>query len=186
MHFYYIIPLYFAQTPLRAFLSLCYDGWCGLVMEINVLIQGGFKKNLKVGWLRSIAKQVLTAQGISPSAELGLVIAGQEKVRQLNRNYRGRDEPTDVLAFSAREEGGTDSPPFVQPPDGILHLGEVIISYPQAVIQAEERHHSVEREIAILVIHGMLHLLGYEHNRPELERQMRAREKEILSHVEGS
>jgi len=81
-------------------------------------------------------------------------------------------------------EGELGVPPFVIPPDGVLHLGEVIISYPQAVIQAEEHHHSIKREIAILTIHGVLHLLGYEHDKPGLERQMRAREAEILSSIE--
>jgi probable rRNA maturation factor len=67
----------------------------------------------------------------------------------------------------------------------VQHLGEVIISYPQAVIQADERGHSIEREITILIIHGILHLLGYEDKKPELKRQMNAREAEILSHIEG-
>ncbi|GAI10330.1 unnamed protein product, partial [marine sediment metagenome] len=93
---------------------------------------------------------------------------------------------TDVLAFSMLpEQPGGDLASFVAPPDGIQHLGEVIISYPQAVIQAEERQHSVEREITILIIHGVLHLLGYEHDKPEMEHQMRAREAEILSYIEG-
>jgi len=61
----------------------------------------------------------------------------------------------------------------------------VIISYPQAVMQAEEHQHSVKREIAILIIHGVLHLLGYEHDKPGLKRLMSAREKEILSRIEG-
>jgi len=78
----------------------------------------------------------------------------------------------------------TDFPLFITPPDGVLHLGEVIIAYPQAVIQAEEHHHPVKREIAILIIHGVLHLLGYDHEEPEAERQMRAREAEILSGIE--
>jgi len=154
-------------------------------MEISVLIDEGVGGNLEPSWLQGIAYQVLVAQGAGAEVELGLVIATQERVKQLNRDYRGRDEPTDVLAFSAREEVGADLPPFVQPPDGVLHLGEVIISYPQAAIQAEEHRHSVRKEIAILIIHGVLHLLGYEHGNPELERQMRAREAEILSHIEG-
>ena len=153
-------------------------------MEINVLIEEDFRGCLEVGWLQGIAEQVLVAQGVSSSAELGLVIASQEKVQQLNRSYRGKDEPTDVLAFSTTEEIGVDLPPFVQPPDEVLHLGEVIISYPQAVIQAEEHHHSIKKEIAILIIHGVLHLLGYEHDKHELEHQMTAREKEILSQIE--
>jgi len=154
-------------------------------MEINVLIDERLEGDLELSWLQSIAQQVLVAQGAGAEVELGLLIATQERVKQLNRDYLGRDEPTDVLAFSAREEVGTDSPPFVQPPDGVLHLGEVIISYPQAAIQAEEHQHSIKKELAILIIHGVLHLLGYEHDNPELARQMRAREAELLSYIEG-
>ena len=72
---------------------------------------------------------------------------------------------------------------FILPPDGVRHLGEVIISCPQAASQASERHHSLEREIAILTVHGVLHLLGYEHDKPELEQAMRAKEAEILSRI---
>ncbi len=159
-------------------------------MEINVLIEEGLAGYLETSWLHSVAEQVLVTQDAGSRLELGLVITNQERVQQLNRSYLGKDEPTDVLAFSMLPEplatGESDaSSPFVQPPDGVLHLGEVIVSYPQAVIQAEEHRHSVKREIAILIIHGVLHLLGYEHDKPELEREMRAREKEILSRIEG-
>ena len=154
-------------------------------MEINVLIDEDLEGNLEASWLQSVAQQILVAQGVGADAELGLVIATQQRVQQLNQDYLGRDEPTDVLAFSTREEMGADLSPFVQPPDGVLHLGEVIISYPQAVIQAEEYQHSIKKELAILIIHGVLHLLGYEHDKPELERKVRAREAEILSYIEG-
>ena len=95
-----------------------------------------------------------------------------------------------MLAFALLPEQpaqgipGTDFPSFVVPPDDVLHLGEVIISYPQAVTQAEEHQHSVKREIAILLIHGLLHLLGYEHDKTVLKHKMAARETEILSHIE--
>ena len=159
-------------------------------MEINVLIDEGFEGYLEVSWLQSVAEQALVAQDADSRVELGLVITNQERVRQLNQSYLGIDEPTDVLAFSMLPEplavGESEvSSSFVQPPDGVLHLGEVIISYPQAVTQAEEHRHSVKREIAILIIHGVLHLLGYEHDKPELERQMKTREQEILSCIEG-
>ena len=159
-------------------------------MEINVLIEEGYEGYLEVSWLQSVAEQALVAQDADFRVELGLVITNQERVQQLNESYLGRDEPTDVLAFSMLPEPLTTgeseaSSPFAQPPDGVLHLGEVIISYPQAVIQAEEHRHSVKREIAILIIHGVLHLLGYEHDKPELERQMKAREKGILSCIGG-
>ena len=156
-------------------------------MEINVLIEGGVGEHLEEDWLRSVAEQVLIAQGVNSEAELGLVIASQERIQQLNKDYLGRDRPTDVIAFSLLPESsaGGDLLPFVPPPDGLSHLGEVIISYPQAVAQAEEQGHSIKKEITILIIHGILHLLGYEDEKPELKRQMRAREKEILSCIEG-
>ena len=155
-------------------------------MEINVLFDDGLEGRLETSWLESLAEKILVAQGADSGVELSLVIVGQERIRQLNRDYLGEDKPTDVLSFSMLpEQSGGDLPPFVVPPDGIRHVGEVIISYPQAVIQAEEHRHPVKKEIAILIIHGVLHLLGYEHDKPELEQKMSAREAEILSRVEG-
>ncbi len=153
-------------------------------MEVNVLIDQEFKSALKKTWLKEIVKETLKREGIDKRVEVGLVITTQERIRQLNRQYRGRDEPTDVLAFSAQEMKG-DSPPFIQPPDGVRHLGEVVVSYPQALLQAEREHHPVAKEVALLIIHGVLHLLGYEHDEPERERIMKAREEEILNHLEG-
>ena len=155
-------------------------------MEINVLIDEGLEGCLEEGWLQSIAEQALTAQNAGSNAELGLVITSQERIQQLNQSYLGRDEPTDVLAFYMlpdTEETGVDSPAFITPPDGAVHLGEVIISHPQAVIQAEEQHHSIKKEIATLIIHGVLHLLGYKDDTPELKHQMSARETEILTGI---
>ena len=152
-------------------------------MEINILIDKELKGRLEASWLQKIVEQVLVAQGAGTNVELGLLITTEERVKQLNRDYRGRDEPTDVLAFSAREEVGAELPPFVPPPDGVLHLGEVIISYPQAVIQAEEHRHSIKKELAILIIHGVFHLLGYKDDTPEAEFVMRVREAMVLSHI---
>jgi len=158
-------------------------------MEINVLIDEDFRAHLEAGWLAEVARQVLIAEQASPNAELSLVITGQEGVRQLNRDYLNRDRPTDVIAFSMLAglpgEGEADAPPFVAPPDGVLHLGEVIISYPQAVIQAEEHKHPVKKEVALLIVHGMLHLLGYDHEKAEAKRCMRAREREILDSIKA-
>jgi probable rRNA maturation factor len=154
-------------------------------MEINISIDQGFHGCPTPGWLEAVAKKVLEAQGAGAEAEMSLLIATSERIKELNREYLGEDEPTDVLAFSAREEKETDQSPFIHPPDGLLHLGEVIIAYPQAVIQADEHRHSVKKELAILLIHGLLHLLGYDHDEPDSERRMGAREAELLSYVEG-
>ena len=156
-------------------------------MEITVVIDEQFEGYLEVGWLQSIAEQVLIAEKASPDAELGVVITSQERVQELNRSYRGKDRPTDVLAFAmlpSAEQPQPDSPPFITPPNGVLHLGEAIISYPQAVIQAEAHKHSTKREIAILIIHGVLHLLGYDDEKPESRQRMLARQSEALSQIE--
>ena len=157
-------------------------------MEINILVDERFEDTLEVSWLHHVAERVLTAEEIGPDTEFSLVVTTQEKVRQLNRDYLGKDAPTDVLAFAMlhgdSDEGEQDMAPFVTPPDGQSHLGEVIISHPQAVIQAEEHGHPVRKEIALLIVHGVLHLLGYDHAEPETQRQMRARETEILKSIE--
>jgi len=161
---------------------LCYHGF---TVEINVLIDEGFEGSVEANWLKDIAEEVLIAEGASPRTELGLVITGQEKVRELNAAHLGKDVPTDVLAFPMLPGGTSEAgAAFVAPPDGAVHLGEVIVSYPQAAIQAQERHHPVAKEVAILVVHGILHLLGYDHDAPDRERRMRAREAEILSRIE--
>jgi len=150
-------------------------------MEINVLIDPAFEKELEAEWLRGIARQALTVQQADASTEMGLVITGQEKIAELNRDYLGRDGPTDVMAFQMLPEaGGGGDVPFVAPPDGVLHLGEVIISYPQALLQAKEHRHSVRKELAILVVHGALHLLGFDHAEPEQQSRMSAAEAAVL------
>jgi probable rRNA maturation factor len=149
-------------------------------MEVNVLIDDEYEGELEADWLRSVAEQALIAKDAAPEAELGLVITGQSRIQELNLVHLGVDEPTDVLAFPMNPEEDSDMPDFVTPPDGAVHLGEVIISYPQAFMQAEEHRHPVKKEVALLIVHGVLHLLGYDHAEPESEQRMKAREAEIL------
>jgi probable rRNA maturation factor len=153
-------------------------------MEINILIEEGLEVELETAWLQSSLEKVLIAEKAPSNAEISLVITNQERIRELNREYRGKDRPTDVLSFSMAEEKIEEKPAgFIVPPDGLIHLGEVIISYPQAVIQADERRHSLKKEMAILIVHGVLHILGYDHEKPEMESTMQARETEILSSI---
>jgi len=148
------------------------------------LIENGLSASLDADRLRGVAERVLQAQGVGSEVAVGLVIATGQRIRQLNRDYLGKDRPTDVIAFAMLpEDGEKDS--LVMPPDGVKHLGEVIVSYPQAVIQADEQGHSVERELTILIIHGILHLLGYDDQEAGPKRRMNEREAEILSRLEG-
>jgi probable rRNA maturation factor len=151
-------------------------------MELGIQIDEPFRQYIKQGWLEQVIQKTLAMEGVSSKIELGLVITNDETVRGLNREYRGADMPTDVLAF-ALAEGYGNHVPFITPPDGLVHLGEVILSYPRAVKQAEEYGHSVEQEVALLVIHGVLHLLGYEDEVPEREMEMKALEGEILGKI---
>jgi len=146
---------------------------------IEIFVEEEFHGLVDEGWVRKIAQTVLKAEGVAPPYEVSIVFTDSEAVKQLNRDYRGVDEPTDVLAFHMlpqKEDGSS----FALPPNGVTRLGEVIISYPQAVEQAKEQGHSPEKELALLIIHGILHLLGYDHKEPEEESKMREREKELL------
>jgi probable rRNA maturation factor len=123
--------------------------------------------------LRALAERVLVAES-APTSELGIVVTDDEQVRKLNNRYAGEDKATDVLSFSLRE--GEE---FVSP-DATERLGEVIISLETAERQATEAGHSQEDEMAHLLVHGVLHLLGYDHGAPEDARVMRAREDALL------
>ncbi len=126
-------------------------------------------------------QMTLIVEGFNLPAELSLFVTDDEEVRKLNRNYRGIDQTTDVLAFAFRED--VEGSAFPQPPDGVTHLGEVIISCPQAARQAEEQEHSLKQEVALLTVHGMLHLLGYDHDNSEEEQTMRAKEAKVLARL---
>jgi probable rRNA maturation factor len=147
--------------------------------EIEIFVEEEFRGAVDGGWVKRIVRQVLKAEGVATPYEVSLVFTDSETVRQLNRDYRGVDEPTDVLAFYMLPQKGADSF-FALPPDGVTRLGEVLISYPQALAQAKEQGHSLEKELVLLVIHGSLHLLGYDHEKAEEESKMRERERELL------
>ena len=147
--------------------------------QIGIRVEDEFRGSVHEAYVKKIVRRVLKAEGLAPPYELGLVFTDSDTVRGLNRDYRVVDEPTDVLAFYMLPQKGADSS-FALPPDGMTRLGEVIISYPQAVVQAEERGHSPEGELALLIIHGILHLLGYDDEEPEEESKMRSRERELL------
>lgn len=125
--------------------------------------------------LHHLAGETLRREGVAQSFELGLFITDDEGIRELNRRYREVDEPTDVLAFGGEVEG------FVSP---ALHLGDIVISYPRAASQAQERGHSVAQEMDLLFLHGLLHLLGYEDETPEDRARMWARQEEVLGALE--
>ena len=150
-----------------------------MLEEIEVCVDEEFQTSVNEGWARKIAQHVLRAEGISPPIEMSMVFTDSETVRRLNRDYRGVDAPTDVIAFYMLPQQETETS-FIPPPDETTHLGEIIISCPQAIEQAREQGHSTKQELALLIIHGILHLLGYDHEKAEDAAKMRPREKELL------
>ncbi len=110
---------------------------------------------------------------------LSVALTTDENIREYNREYRSVDRPTDVLSFPADE--GDD---LLAPPDGFL--GDIMISIPRAREQAKALGHSTEREILFLTVHGVLHLLGYDHMRPEDEQIMLPVQRSIVEGIELS
>ncbi len=111
-------------------------------------------------------------------ATVVLTLTSDAHLKEYNRRYRGLDEPTDVLAFAAREKP-TDQR-FVPPPGTELWLGDIVISLQRARVQAKDAHHDLEAELRLLAVHGFLHLLGYDHAEPKEERAMTALTTRIL------
>ena len=142
---------------------------------ILISVGDSFPKSVDAGRLEAVARRVLEAEG-TPPCELSIAITDDETVRALNREYAGEDAVTDVLSFSQRE--GEE---FVSPPEGAPQLGEVVIAYPQAARQAGERGRAATEEMTRLLVHGVLHLLGYDHAEPEEARRMREREEALVN-----
>lgn len=138
---------------------------------------------IDIAHLGRLARAILANVG-ETSAELGILFVGDQRMRGLNRRYRGKDRTTDVLAFAMREAVAPHVRRLAQ--DRPLRrlqnmLGDVVISIPTARRQAKEAQQTMDEEIACLLIHGILHLCGYDHERSEKEaRRMHRRERMIL------
>jgi len=147
--------------------------------KIAIQVAPRFRAQVDEGSLRRVAAEVLRQEGIEEETELSLIIIGDEAICELNRRFRGVDAPTDVLAFGT----GADEH-FVTAPESPPYLGDVVISCERALAQAEELGHSVGEELKLLVIHGILHLLGYDHQEETDTRVMREREERTLAKVQ--
>lgn len=165
--------------------------------DVSVHVLEGFESLVSAEWLKQVAEQALAVEAPGPGARLNVVIADDAVVRDLNKRHRGLDENTDVLSFSFIHRGeylGEHEPrshrdeetDFVLPPGEEKSLGEVIISYPQALRQAEQSGHPIAEELALLLTHGVLHLLGHDHEEPKEEAAMKRTESEVLARVEVS
>jgi probable rRNA maturation factor len=140
---------------------------------INIEIIPDFRRVFMPDILERAAKAALLQQ-TAPDADLTLVLTGDAQIQALDRDFLGKDAPTDVLSFPASE---TD------PETGRHYLGDIIISVPRAEAQSIAAGHSLEAELSLLVIHGVLHLLGHDHGRVEEKKRMWSAQSEVLTRL---
>jgi len=115
---------------------------------------------------QSLAKKTAELEGYS-QGEISFALVNNETIQELNKKYREKDSPTDVLSFSMDDE----------------IWGDIVISTEKVIEQAEEYGHSVKRELSFLIVHGILHLLGYDHQTPGERAEMRQKEERVLSEL---
>jgi probable rRNA maturation factor len=127
-----------------------------------------------------ILGRIAMEKNLSEDVEVGVLWADDAYIRTLNRDYRGKDCATDVLSFAMQDEG-EDEPVLEDDPLAEILLGDIVISLETAQRQAEEYGHGMDREIAFLLVHGMLHLLGYDHGEESERQVMRQEEEKILA-----
>lgn len=119
--------------------------------------------------------QALVVAGAPADAAVDVTLVNDAEIHDLNREWRGIDSPTDVLSFALNDDGD-----LAAEPEGAKLLGDVIISVERAAAQAAEYGHAFARELAYLAVHGTLHLLGFDHDEPQGQAAMRAKEEEVL------
>ncbi|QSX08395.1 rRNA maturation RNase YbeY [Alkalibacter rhizosphaerae] len=133
----------------------------------------GQRKNDWIELLEKVVKEAVDLEQFPLDFEIGISLVTPEEIQELNHQYRGKDQVTDVLSFPIYEE--TDPEP--------VQLGDIVICLERAKEQAEEYGHSLERELCFLTAHGMLHLMGYDHMEEKEMEKMQKKEKEIMQRI---
>ena len=149
-----------------------------MLLQLSRWGPAGLAAGLDVNGLKRTLEAGASELSIAPEAVLVLTLTNDAHIQEYNRRYRKLDEPTDVLAFPAQDKP-TDQR-FQAPPGTRDWLGDVVISLEKARVQAREARHSIDDEIRLLAVHGLLHLLGYDHATPAEERKMTSLTKRIL------
>jgi probable rRNA maturation factor len=151
-----------------------------MILYIDFIDETNGVTEEQIKMIEQLLNYAAEIEDVPQGAEVSVSFVDNERIRVINRDYRGKDQPTDVISFALEEKGegeieiiGADVPPL---------LGDIIISIPKAKEQAEEYGHSFMRELGFLAVHGFLHLLGYDHQTEEDEKTMFSKQEEILKH----
>ena len=150
-----------------------------MAINIDFLDETNEVKEDHIALVEKLLQHAAEAENIEDDSEVSITFVTNEAIHEINRTYRDKDQPTDVISFALEELGegeieilGEDMPRV---------LGDIIISIDRTKEQAEEYGHSFERELGFLAVHGFLHLLGYDHMTDEDEKEMFGKQDEILS-----
>lgn len=126
--------------------------------------------------IEACAKEALSEEEIEDDAEISVTFVDNAKIRELNKIHRDIDRETDVLSFPLGDENGFE----VNCDNDAILLGDIVVSLEKAVSQSEEYGHSIKREVAFLITHSLFHLLGYDHETPEEEKEMFEKQEKVL------
>jgi probable rRNA maturation factor len=150
------------------------------VLEIEYNDETGELSENQIQQILELLTLAAEMENITEESELSLTFVTNEKIHQINKEYRGVDRPTDVISF-ALEESVEEEIEIIGAPSMPRILGDIIISIPKAKEQAMEYGHSFMRELGFLAVHGFLHLLGYDHGTKEEEKEMFTKQEKILT-----
>lgn len=146
---------------------------------MDVLFENNTNEEINYKLIEKVISEALRYEGVNDNTEVSVTIVDNEEIRKINNKFRNIDRATDVLSFPLIDFGNESLPD-----DGSkIYLGDIIISIERAKEQAKEYGHSIDREIGFLTAHSMLHLLGYDHMVPEEEKEMFAKQEEILNNL---
>jgi len=157
---------------------------------VHISVDEEFDEMFELAPVESAAVEAIKRELVEGPSEATVSITNDAELQRLNSQFRCADKPTDVLSFGSEDASNgsvpTSDPEFVSGPEEAPSLGEIIISFDQAKLQADVAGRPVEHELALLATHGILHLLGFDHAEPETERDMFARTDRILEAVLGA
>lgn len=146
---------------------------------MDVLFENNTNEEINYKLIEKVISEALRYEGVNDNTEVSVTIVDNEEIRKINNKFRNIDRATDVLSFPLIDFDNESLPD-----DGSkIYLGDIIISIERAKEQAKEYGHSIDREIGFLTAHSMLHLLGYDHMVPEEEKEMFAKQGEILNNL---
>lgn len=148
-------------------------------LDIKVLWEVEQEENIE-SLINAVVRKALEIQEVTADVELSIVITDNNSIRRINKEFRDKDMPTDVLSFPGYEPEEIEE---VKKSEELMVIGDIIISKEKVIEQSKEYENTFEREFAYLLVHGILHLLGYDHMEESEKTVMRENEEKILSEL---